>query len=1205
MKDTENLIPKVQEPKIASLKEMFRYASKLDYLLLVIGLFATIGHALLPGFLALQMGYIFNGIDATSSLDEFYEAEVGIAKMLFTLGIMALFIGIIAVTCYIRVGTDQSLQFRYHYFRALINKPLSYYDKKNAMQMAGSIDMECSTIEQAAGEKIMVFFDAIFMFINSWFIAFYVSAQLGLLALFQLPIQIFAGKIIEGSGMKAVFRLQAAYRDAGGFSEEALYEVRTIAAYNNQESMAKQYQDKLRPCLEMQTRDGFTFGLGWSLYYATLFIFQGLLFWLASVLMTYEQENWLTGEELAPGFVITLFFAVGVSSHQLGNALPALQYLTKARTSVATMLPIIDAPIDEGGNIEAVTIKGKITFEKVSFSYPSNPDNLILKNFSLNIDPGQVVALVGPTGCGKSTIINLIEQFYGPDSGTIYVDNVDSRNFNTASLRSHIGIVSQEPILFNASIKQNILVGRPYATDRQIVDAAKSAGIHDIIIRLPQQYDTLVGPKGSQLSGGQKQRIAIARAIIRNPKILLLDEATSALDNKTQAEVQETLNKLMEGRTTIMVAQRVSTVRKAHMICVMDGGRIQDMGTHEELISREGIYANFVKMQAAGDEDKGVEKKEQAAKKAVEANKPVVGPEAQDAVQESVFIRVLGLITAYWKWLLVAFVCAILAGGLFPTFGFIFALNVTILLSSETGDMIAETATNIIYLIIEAFLVMIALTFLTGSLSRTTALFTFDLRFRCLNSILNYDTKFFDSPSNHPAVLSTRLSTDCSRVNAIGGPVLGVQVLAIAAIFIAVCIGGQFSLSLSILVACCLPLIFIGQRKGRMAQIRGFALVSHDRATTVASDSMLNLRTVQAYNYQGTCLRNYYQGAQAVATEAKKQALVSGFYFGYMILTLYFMYGLASWYGAYLVKYDGLPFEYMVFAFFSTQFATWAMTIVSALAPDIEGGIVAAKNLFKTIDYKPIIDATSSVGLKNPLDGDIEFRNVSFIYPMREIKVLNSVSFSLNPGESLGIAGTTGSGKSTIAQLLLRFYDPTEGSILLNGVDMKSWNLAHARDEIAWVGQEPVLFTGTIKYNLKFGNAKATDSEILEACRMAQAIEFIDKYEDGLNRNVGMKGQNLSGGQKQRIGIARALLKKPKILILDEATSALDTSTERNVQEAIDNLRISVVSIAHRLSTIKNCTNIMLLELGNIVEFGAHDDLVARKGMYHALLTSA
>lgn len=405
-------------------------------------------------------------------------------------------------------------------------------------------------------------------------------------------------------------------------------------------------------------------------------------------------------------------------------------------------------------------------------------------------------------------------------------------------------------------------------------------------------------------------------------------------------------------------------------------------------------------------------------------------------------------------------------------------------------------------------------------------------------------------------------------------------------------------------MACCLPLIFIGQRKGRLAQIRGFAIVSHERATTVASDTMLNLRTVQAYNYQGASLRNYYQGAQAVAADAKKQALVSGFYFGYMILTLYFMYGAASWYGAYLVKYDGLPFEYMVFAFFSTQFATWAMTIVGALAPDIDGGIAAAKNIFKTIDYKPIIDASSKAGIRNPLEGDVEFRRVSFIYSSREVRVLNSIDFRVAPGESMGIAGTTGSGKSTVAQLLLRFYDPVEGSVLLNGVDLKSWNLQYVREQIAWVGQEPVLFTGNLRYNLKFGAPEASDDEMLQACRMAQAMEFIEKYEEGFDRHVGMKGQNLSGGQKQRVGIARALMKKPKIIILDEATSALDTATERLVQEAVDSLGITVICIAHRLSTIKNCTQIMLLELGRIVETGTHQELVDQQGVYYTLLNS-
>ncbi|CAG9312929.1 unnamed protein product [Blepharisma stoltei] len=1193
-----------KQPDIAPLSMMFRYATNTDYVLMVIGLLGTLCHAVLPGFLALQIGLIFNTMDPTSDVDTFYDAEVSIAKLLFGLGFTALFIGMIAVTCYIRVGTDQSLNFRLNYFKALVNKSLSYYDKKNAVQMAASIDMECAAIESASGEKVMILIDAICMFINSWVIAFFVSTQLALLALLQLPIQLYAGKIIEGSGIKAIARLQAAYKEAGGISEEALYEVKTVAANNAQERVARLYQEKLKPTLKMQTKDGFMFGVGWSVYYATLFIFQGVLFWVGAYLLEYDQDNWITGEPISPGFVVTVFFAVGVSSHQLGNALPAFQYITRARISIASIVPIIDEPVDEGGNMDATGIKGGIEFQDVDFAYPTNPAVLVLKKFNLKINPGQSVAIVGETGAGKSTIINLVQQFYKSCGGRILIDKTDIASYNIASLRTQMGLVSQEPILFNATIKENILVGKPYATDAQIIEAAKNAGIHEFISSLPQQYYTLVGPKGSQLSGGQKQRIALARAIIRDPKVLLLDEATSALDVRTEAAIQETINKIMPGRTTIMVAQRLSTVKKCDVICVLKEGKVQELGSHAELIQKDGIYATLVKMQQSSEEKLGLGKLEAEEAKSIRAPVGPAAQAAQLASASSLMARVFSMIIAYWQWLLLAFFAAILAGAVFPVFGFIFATNTIYLTQDESGDMPGDVLQNLPWLVLEAFLVVLSLTLLTGSLTRSTALFTYDMRFKGLRSFLYYDNSFFDSPANNPAVLSTRLSADCARINAIGGPVLGVQVLAIAAMVVALGIASQYSISLAFLVAICLPLIYIGQRKGRMAQIRGFAIVGHEKATAAASDAMMNLKTVHAYNYQNTCIKNYYQGALSVAEEAKKQAVTSGFYFGYMILVLYFTYGVSSWYGAYLVKEDGLSYEAMTLAFFTVMFATWANTMVGALTPDIDGGIAAARNLFRVIDYKPNIDASSDKGVIHPLTGSVEFDNVKFKYPAREVQVLKGLSFKLDPGRSLGICGTTGSGKSTVTQLLLRFYDITEGRILLNGIDIKAFNLTHLRDEIGWVGQEPTLFSGSLRYNLKFGNPGATDAEVLDACSQSQAYEFISKYEEGLERDVGLRGQKLSGGQKQRIGIARALIKKPKILILDEATSALDTATERKVQEAIEGMNITVISIAHRLSTIKYCDQIILLELGDVVERGTHDELMQLQGAY-ARLASA
>jgi ABC-type multidrug transport system fused ATPase/permease subunit len=310
---------------------------------------------------------------------------------------------------------------------------------------------------------------------------------------------------------------------------------------------------------------------------------------------------------ILPGEIIVVFFSIMMGTMGLSTVATFSTDISKAQgaaTQIFALLdrePLIDASEEVGIK---QPINGKLSFQDIRFSYPTRPDTPVLRNFNLDIYPGQTVALVGPSGSGKSTIVQLLERYYDPLEGSLLVDDVPLREINLPYYRKNVGLVSQEPTLFSGTIKENILFGNPEATMEQVEEAAKQANAYEFIMNQPDGFDTKVGEKGTQLSGGQKQRLAIARAILKNPRILLLDEATSALDTESESLVQDALDKLMKGRTTIIVAHRLSTIRNADVIVVMKKGKVVEIGNHYELFELNGLYTSLVNKQMISAEKK-------------------------------------------------------------------------------------------------------------------------------------------------------------------------------------------------------------------------------------------------------------------------------------------------------------------------------------------------------------------------------------------------------------------------------------------------------------------------------------------------------------------------------------------------------------------------------------------------------------------------
>merc|ERR1711871_788428 len=382
-----------------------------------------------------------------------------------------------------------------------------------------------------------------------------------------------------------------AYERAGALVEEVVGNMRTVAAFSGEERARSGYVRALHGMKKAAAFAGMTAGVGMGMVLFIMFCSYALALWYGGRLVLEESQNY-TG-----GTVLIVFFSVLIGAFGLGQAMPNLSSLVDARVAAGAIFQVIDRTpaIDtESEGRELADMKGELELRNVSFAYPSRLDAPIFNNLTLKIPAGATVALVGQSGSGKSTVIQLVEPFYDPLSGSVRLDGVDIRDLQLQWFRKQISLGSQEPVLFATSIRENILYGKPDATEKEVLAAAEAANAHGFISKLPAGYDTLCGERGTQLSGGQKQRIAIARAIIRSPKVLLLDEATSALDSESEVIVQEALDRVMRGRTTIVIAHRLNTIRNADMIAVMEKGELMETGSHDELLHKKGAYCDLV-----------------------------------------------------------------------------------------------------------------------------------------------------------------------------------------------------------------------------------------------------------------------------------------------------------------------------------------------------------------------------------------------------------------------------------------------------------------------------------------------------------------------------------------------------------------------------------------------------------------------------------
>ncbi|KAK0592216.1 hypothetical protein LWI29_015237 [Acer saccharum] len=1344
MEEAEEMEP---PPAAVPFSRLFACADRFDWVLMIVGSLAAAAHGTaLVVYLhyfakvieVLRIGQSPNpsaGIGNQSAEQYQRFKELALSIVYIAVGVFAA--GWIEVSCWILTGERQTAVIRSRYVQVLLNQDMSFFDTYgNNGDIVSQVLSDVLLIQSALSEKVGNYIHNMATFFSGLVIGFVNCWQIALITLGTGPFIVAAGGISNIFLHRLAENIQDAYAEAASIAEQAVSYVRTLYAFTNETLAKYSYATSLQATLRYGILISLVQGLGLGFTYGLAICSCALQLWVGRFLVTHGRAH--------GGEIITALFAVILSGLGLNQAATNFYSFDQGRIAAYRLYEMISrssSTTNYDGN-SLPSVHGNIEFRNVYFSYLSRPEIPILSGFYLTVPAKKAVALVGRNGSGKSSIIPLMERFYDPTLGEVLLDGENIKNLKLEWLRSQIGLVTQEPALLSLSIRDNIAYGRDATLD-QIEEAAKIAHAHTFISSLEKGYETQVGRAGLALTEEQKIKLSIARAVLLNPSILLLDEVTGGLDFEAERAVQEALDLLMLGRSTIIIARRLSLIRNADYIAVMEEGQLVEMGTHDELLTLDGLYAELLKCEEAaklprrmpirnyketatfqiekdssashsfqepsspkmlkspslqrvgiyrptdgafdmqespntrspppekmmengllidtGDKEPSIRRQDSFEKRLPELPKidvlsanrqtsngsddpespisplltsdpknershsqtfsrplshsddiPTKVREGKDTQHRKApsFWRLAQLSFAEWLYAVLGSIGAAIFGSFNPLLAYVIALIVTAYYRSETHHHLRQEVDKWCLIIACMGIVTVVANFLQhfyfGIMGEKM---TERVRRMMFSAMLRNEVGWFDDEENSADTLSMRLANDATFVRAAFSNRLSIFIQDSTAVIVAVLIGMLLQWRLALVALATLPILTvsaIAQKLWLAGFSRGIQEM-HRKASLVLEDAVRNIYTVVAFCAGNKVMELYRYQLNKIFKQSFLHGMAIGFAFGFSQFLLFACNALLLWYTAISVR-DGhmdLPTalkEYMVFSF-----ATFALVEPFGLAPYILKRRKSLTSVFEIIDRVPKIDPDDNSALKPPnVYGSIELKNVDFCYPSRpEVLILSNFSLKVNGGQTVAVVGVSGSGKSTIISLMERFYDPVAGQVLLDGRDLKLYNLRWLRNHLGLVQQEPIIFSTTIRENIIYARHNASEAEMKEAARIANAHHFISSLPHGYDTHVGMRGVDLTPGQKQRIAIARVVLKNAPILLLDEASSSIESESSRVVQEALDTLIMgnkTTILIAHRAAMMRHVDNIVVLNGGRIVEEGSHDTLVAKNGLYVRLM---
>lgn len=1268
---------------------IFSYARAWDILLIILAILSSIGAGTTLPLMNVIFGKLVNDFNSVPGSEtdvdpeeyakraEHFEDLVNRQSLiLFLLFIARFVLNYINKFAFRMVGIRMSSKIRLHYLTCLFGQSIHVLDSMPPGAAAATITATANTLQLGISEKLGTFTEFLAMIIAAMIIAFTWSWELTLVTCSIILFILLALSILLPFILKGESRTTAAKGKAASIANETFSSVRMVMACGAESRVAGRYGrwveearrrgQKVAPLISTQ------FGLIFFALYAAF----ALAFW-------YGARAAREGRIDNVSTVVVVLFSVFLMTVSLERIATPLLAVGKAMVAACEFFAVIDAPQPYKGHLKEpdVMATNDIVFKDVQFAYPSRPHVKVLDGLDLTIEAGKITAIVGPSGSGKSTIVGLIERWYSLQDESMIAKTIEKdkkkdkkkkkgnedeatgeevstavleedtgprvelrgivetcgRNLRDIDLkwwRSQIGLVQQEPFLFNDTILNNVafgLVGTEWENESDdkkkelVVEACKEAFADEFIDRLPDGYDTLVGDSGTKLSGGQRQRIAIARSIVKKPKILIMDEATSAIDVRGERIVQAALDKVAQNRTTVTIAHRLSTIKKAHRIVVLQKGRVVESGTHDSLLeNEEGVYYGLVHAQKLSlgdnpeDGEENIEEEDLGA--ILSREKSAALSDADDKKQGAGWTE-LNLFNSFgrllyeqrkrWAYYLITIVFAAACATATPMMAYLTA-KVFVVFKPDSPHFWKDAQWWSLMWFVLAICLGFSYAVLGFTASRLAHHVSAAYRQEYFESILYQKTDFFDNEDNSVGTLTARVAGDPTNLEELLGMNMAMIYISVFNLIGGIAIAFAFSWKLACLA------VFVVLPVGVAAGYYRFKYeIEFDKlyaevfaeSSKFAAEAIGAFRTVSSLTLEDVICSRYERLLQGHMDNAFKKAWGTTIIFALSDSVALAYNALIFWYGGKLLLKGELDaFNFFVCYMAAIQgaeaagqgFSFGPNAAQAKAAANRILGARATRNKDTDTDAETIPDVDGGV--------KIELQDVYFKYPTRNVSIFKGLNITIEKGQFAALVGASGCGKTSIISLMERFYDIQKGRILFNGENISDMNVYSYRNNLSLVAQEPTLFQGSIRENILLGvdPDNVTEEQLHQACRDASIHDFILSLPDGYNTDIGSKGVSLSGGQKQRVAIARALIRNPNVLLLDEATSSLDSESEKLVQAAFERAGKgrTMVVVAHRLATVQNADVIFVLGEGKVLEKGNHEELLKKRGVYWHMCSS-
>lgn len=896
---------------------------------------------------------------------------------------------------------------------------------------------------------------------------------------------------------------------------------------------------------------------------------------------------------------------------------------------ILDIAPEVNAPMHERQpdqapiNLETLLPPGEIRFDGVGYAYPDG--SVALEDISFTFRAGETVALVGPSGAGKTTLASLLLRFNEPNQGRILVEGENLNAIPPGAWRSALAWVPQNPYLFDDTVLANIRLARPEASKEAVINAAKVAQAHEFIQDLPEGYNTVIGERGMRLSGGQAQRLALARAFLKDAPVLILDEPTANLDLDLEDTLNRATRQLLHGRTGLIIAHRLGTAALADRIVVLDAGRIVEPGTHSDLLKKGSFYARLINAysgEPAGGAniEHGHPRKQTAdCSQPQQENLPVIeGPSTllhHDNNQKlpgtlHTLGRMLGMIGPH-TWLaalsvLLGFAAIISGVGLMATSALIISLaavapSIALLQVPIVGVRFFGLSRGV-FRYLERY---VSHDLTLRLLSRLRVMF-----YRALEPLSPAGLEAYHSGDLLSRALGDLAALENFYLRGVAPPLAAVLTTAAVCLFL-----GGFAPILALAQFLFMLLTGVGLPVliRLMSRSSGRELIdSRSRLNTLLVDGIQGLPDLQAAGVEGRHQQKIHRGIQRL--NRAQTALVKFEGLGLALASL--LANLAAWTMLLLaipmVERGLLPGVYLAVITLAALSSFEAITPLISAAGYLESCLAAARRIFEILDLKPVVQEPAQPP-PHAKSADLQVRELYFRYPPSQLRngaashinppALAGITLSLSVGRQIALVGPSGAGKSTLVNLLQRFWEYDGGQILFDGREIRSYESGFVRSQIAVIAQHTYLFNASLRENLLIARPGASQSEIEGAAQAAGIHTWIETLPEKYDTWIGENGLRLSGGQRQRLAIARALLKDAPVIVLDEPTNGLDALTERQILKSLGTVLNGRTQlwITHRLAGLERMDEILVLDRGRLIERGAHADLLERRGLYRRL----